>query len=442
MAQNTEKDVNKAVELFMKDTKNALGTLDSNGVDIKTKGLTRLIIGVADSNYCATIYDSVKYPNTTAFSLNFTSGSNQYGTFGTALPINNGVTFTLSLWFKTTSVSQTSGIWASETGAGAANNGIVYIVNQTLEWYGDGGSFVSGNVLAINTWYNVIISRSSVSGKDSIFLNNSLLGTCNRTNTATTMTTYMGTDNNGRPFTGNIATVNVWGRTLTGAEKTLLNAGGSPSATSQLASWTFPEGSGVTTADQIGSNNGTLSNGVVWSTSLPAVIPTGGTSLGTVNIVQVSASTTGGVYAGITFGDVNAPHNVNGKSINFQIGGVTDMALSKNGQLGIGTIAPAYTLDVNGSINIELTGKLNIATGTNATAGTATLSSGTVVVSTTAVTTSSIIEMTYQNCSGCALTTHFYVSTRTAGTSFTIVAATATGTNAADGSNIGWVIIN
>ena len=89
------------------------------------------------------------------------------------------------------------------------------------------------------------------------------------------------------------------------------------------------------------------------------------------------------------------------------------------------------SLQVNGSASVK---KINIPTGTNASVGTATLSSGTVTVSTTAVTASSIILLTYQNCSSCGTP---YISTKTANTSFVI-----TSSNGADGSIVGYQIIN
>jgi hypothetical protein len=95
-------------------------------------------------------------------------------------------------------------------------------------------------------------------------------------------------------------------------------------------------------------------------------------------------------------------------------------------------------LQVNGNINIvSASGKLKINAGTSSTAsvGTATMNGTTAVtISTTAVTSSSIILITYQNCSNCGTA---YVSAKTAGTSFTV-----TSTNALDASTIAYQIIN
>lgn len=108
-----------------------------------------------------------------------------------------------------------------------------------------------------------------------------------------------------------------------------------------------------------------------------------------------------------------------------------------------GSLTPAIAMQIkndktanfNGDVVITTAGKgLKIKTGTNATAGTATLVGGVAVVSTTKTTASSIIMLTGQNSSG----THgeLTVSARTAGTSFTISSS-----NPSDTRLVGWVII-
>lgn len=103
------------------------------------------------------------------------------------------------------------------------------------------------------------------------------------------------------------------------------------------------------------------------------------------------------------------------------VGGTTDNGLGKAivyGNLSLGTAG----------------NKINIATGSNASVGTATLVSGTVTVSTTAVTANSIIIVTSQSGSTVA---SYRISARTAGTSFVITSSSAGDTN-----SVGWFIIN
>ena len=79
---------------------------------------------------------------------------------------------------------------------------------------------------------------------------------------------------------------------------------------------------------------------------------------------------------------------------------------------------------------------LVVAEGTNATMGTATLVTGTKVVSTTAVTANSRIHLTVQSLGTVTAPTAVAVTARTAGTSFTITSADAT-----DTSVVAWLIV-
>jgi len=121
-----------------------------------------------------------------------------------------------------------------------------------------------------------------------------------------------------------------------------------------------------------------------------------------------------------------------------------------------GSIAATSTLTAtlgaitatNGNLVLATAGnKIQIATGANASVGTATLANGTVTVNTTAVTASSIILLTRQTVgtTGANDLGILSVGTVVAGTSFVINAWTvtdATTLQADDQSVIGWVIIN
>lgn len=109
------------------------------------------------------------------------------------------------------------------------------------------------------------------------------------------------------------------------------------------------------------------------------------------------------------------------------------MVVKNNGNVLIGDyVDTGYKLKVNGSA--LMMGTVNITAGANKAVNTATLSGGTVTVSNTTVTASSIIYVTGQNCSSCGA---YYISAKTAGTSFTI-----TSTNASDASTVAFLIIN
>jgi hypothetical protein len=102
--------------------------------------------------------------------------------------------------------------------------------------------------------------------------------------------------------------------------------------------------------------------------------------------------------------------------------------------LGGGRRYKASLAELIASLFATVGSGLSIKEGTNATMGTATLVSGTVVVPTTKVTASSRIFLTGQNNSGTV--GELMVSARSAGTSFTILSSSNTDTRA-----VAWVIV-
>lgn len=103
------------------------------------------------------------------------------------------------------------------------------------------------------------------------------------------------------------------------------------------------------------------------------------------------------------------------------------------------------TARIDGNLILGTAGnKISIATGTNASAGTATLASGTVTISTTAVTASSLIFVAYNTPSGTlASGLSAPVGSITAGTSFVINSLTTAGVvNTLDNSTVRWWFIN
>lgn len=121
----------------------------------------------------------------------------------------------------------------------------------------------------------------------------------------------------------------------------------------------------------------------------------------------------------------------------YRIGGVQRLKVASTGETIIGTSVSntSDALQVGGNINLTGAGnKLKITTGTNASAGTATLVAGTVTVNTTAVTANSIILLTAQD--GTPINA-VGVSARVAGTSFTI-----TSSSNSDVRPVGYVIFN
>ena len=158
-----------------------------------------------------------------------------------------------------------------------------------------------------------------------------------------------------------------------------------------------------------------------------------GTTNGSRNLVMASSINGAAYSVGHAFSA--------GGGFTFAGNGSITGATTFNSLLTVGGVAT-----FNNTVSIALGKKLTIATGTNAITGTATLSSGTVTVSTTAVTAARLIWVQYQSggtLSGATLTRGIRVSSQTAGTGFVIVAETAPGTtNTADASSVQWWIVN
>jgi hypothetical protein len=238
-----------------------------------------------------------------------------------------------------------------------------------------------------------------------------------------------------------------------------------------------------------GKNTGTGAAGaIIFSQSLPIATTTSSTLNALATVGQFD-----GVYGGLTLTQPIAPTgsptafmitgaahttltlSTEATDVNFNLARTVQFATGAiatqrafrvqaptYGFVGASTITTAVTLDVsgppivgsnatftsaialrvggltqiNGNLQLGTAGnKLLIATGSNASAGTGTLSSGTVTISTTAVTASSLIFLT-DTSSGINIGT-LSVGTITAATSFVVNSS-----NVADASTFNWIIIN
>lgn len=142
--------------------------------------------------------------------------------------------------------------------------------------------------------------------------------------------------------------------------------------------------------------------------------------------VTWAASSDTGVerWAAIT-GDVSA---------NNGSGATGTVSIATKAAVGDSTLTRRLTVNETGEVIITTVGKgLSVKEGSNARMGTATLVGGTVVVSTTAVTASSRIQLTGNSDGGTP--GWLRVSARSAGTSFTITSSSGT-----DTSTVAWII--
>jgi hypothetical protein len=180
------------------------------------------------------------------------------------------------------------------------------------------------------------------------------------------------------------------------------------------------------TADTVAVSSGQAAGGVLQVTNT-----TGGATNALIRAFMAAAGDTGIAFriTGDTNSRIVVAAGAASDQINFGPGnGVSDAQ--------IGRFATANLLAVKtADFAIDTVGRgLQIKEGTNAKMGTATLSGGTVVVNTTAVTASSRIFLTAQTTG--AAPGALRVSARTAGTSFTI-----TSTSGTDTSVVAWMLV-
>lgn len=172
------------------------------------------------------------------------------------------------------------------------------------------------------------------------------------------------------------------------------------------------------------------------NTGRASFMPSSGTASWTSFRIGSTINQTGTASGSITYFDINPTRT---SVLGTEYGILVRPTAALN---GFGTATPTATMHVVGSTKLE--GNVTLPTagngvlikeGTNATMGIATLSGGTVVVSTTKVTANSRIFLTVNGGTLTNVGTP-YVSARTASTSFTI-----TSTNASDVSDVAWIII-
>lgn len=119
----------------------------------------------------------------------------------------------------------------------------------------------------------------------------------------------------------------------------------------------------------------------------------------------------------------------------------TDLSIHKTGSGDAFLIESDLDVNLTGNFIFSTVGKgLQIKTGSNATAGTATLTAGIVTINTTAVTANSMIFITRRSFSGLAIGM-VGVGTITAGTSFTIVSKDVDNNMVDDSSTVSWMIV-
>lgn len=181
-----------------------------------------------------------------------------------------------------------------------------------------------------------------------------------------------------------------------------------------------------------GNSTGASASGVGGAITVQAGSATGAGSTGGGGNVNIIAGTSVGGTAGVIVFQTSGTNR-------WTMGTTGNFLATTDGVGNIGTTGANRPNDIfiAGNMTIEVAGKgLKIKEGSNATSGVATLSGGAVVVSTTAVTASSRIQLTPQTLGTILRPAAVGVTARTAATSFTITSGDVT-----DTSTVAWVIV-
>lgn len=173
--------------------------------------------------------------------------------------------------------------------------------------------------------------------------------------------------------------------------------------------------------------------GVMTSLSITSGYNLTGTASG--NQIGIDLNPTLTSLTSATYTGINIPYSNSAARGIYQTGSSTTNNFV--GATGFGaTTTPTDKVEITGNLALLSAGnKIKIATGSNASLGTATLVGGTITVNTTAVTASSKIFLTYDLFGGTPGSLE--VGTITAGTSFVINSSSAL-----DTSDVNWIIFN
>ena len=213
------------------------------------------------------------------YSVEF-DGTNDYVDLGTYFsPFNFGTgDFTVSQWFKPSSIS--AGSYQGLVGSHDGGNTIWSTFARSDGFYIFGGSaLIGGGTIANGQWYHGVVIRNS--GTVTVYLNGSSVTSVSNTgefNSSSSQPSKIGADNANAAFAGLIDEVAIWSTPLSASDVTAIYNSGTPddlTSYSPVGWWRMGDGtesgSGTTVYDMTtNSNNGTLTNGPTYSTTVPS----------------------------------------------------------------------------------------------------------------------------------------------------------------------------
>jgi hypothetical protein len=214
--------------------------------------------------------------------LCFAAGSSQYAELPSVYTdlIASTTNMTFSIWFRTTNAGTMPFLWSTK----AAGTGRSFLELNTLTgfFFGTNGTFITsdGRLTRNDTWTHLSVSRSSVTGNGSIWVNG--VNYYNATLPAHQSGSgdlYLGRFDSGFYLSGKLYDFQIHNAVLTKTQIRSIWAGNAVT-TNRVARWLMSETSGTSIADSVGSRNGTTF-GATWDTDVPTfgeLDSSGGTS--------------------------------------------------------------------------------------------------------------------------------------------------------------------
>jgi len=241
-------------------------------------------IVVYDSGSWRTFADESAPAFTNTYSINF-DGSNDYVEVGNVSGLT-GTSFSISAWFYLTANPSGEGIF----GAGSSSSDRIWlqVLDSNTIRFGSLGNIdtfdLSSGTFSLNTWYHIVGVIDGTSKE--VFIDGSSLGTA-------TVSSLSGTNGNSvrigalpsqtaafgalNPYQGILDELAVFNTALSSTNVSSIYNSGTPndlSSYSPVGWWRMGDddsGTGTTVTDQgSGSNDGTLTNGPTFSTTIPS----------------------------------------------------------------------------------------------------------------------------------------------------------------------------
>jgi hypothetical protein len=310
--------------------------------------------------------------------VSYNTGSSSTARGVAASNITLGTVWSIDMWIKFNGSANSFNEYGYATDAAGSTGGsaLMYFNAANHVYYYSIGNAYKGdwyvsNFVTGGGWKHFVLTRNGLT--ITLYINGVSQGAKTLTTNTSEVIRQIGGGQSGGNIPGLIDEVVLWDKELSAAEVSArYNAGAGSylnSFTNVLAAWHFDEGSGSSATDASGNGKTLTLGGSTWGEGL---IPNPTVTYQDSQVIKSedASATLTGTTAKHTFGADNLAETVlNGRYTNFNIGGVTKMALDISGNLThagtlLNTGATTITSDV--STTIPLT--INLASSQSANA--------------------------------------------------------------------------